>query len=108
MSEIKDGAIPATSSKRNNKKTAAQIEAEGLKTIDIKWQGIKFTFPADAEEWDGQIAKAVEDNRGIAAIELILGPEQMGKVWSKKPKKKDLSELYRAILRAVNDDSAGE
>ena len=76
--------------------------------LTVKWHGKTFKFDADSNEWDGQIAKALENNRGIAAVELILGPEQTEIVWKLKPKKKDLSELYDLIFDAVKIHNKGE
>lgn len=101
--------IPATAKKpQDHKKSAVQLEVEGVKTVEIKWQGLRLSFIADTDEWDGRISEAVENNQAVNAMLLIFGPDQMAKVWAKKPKKKDLRELYTVLMQAANASTPGE
>lgn len=81
-------------------KSAAQIEAEGIKTLDIEWREFTFTIAATAEDWEVETTLAFEEGKAATGVRLILGADQWAQLMKSKPKNRDLSELFDAIAQA--------
>lgn len=89
------------------KKTAAQLEAEGVETLDVEWRDMSFTIGADPDDWTLEIIEAFENNRGIGALRGVLGADQWAEVAKTKPRKRDLDDLSKVIVAALGLGDGG-
>lgn len=101
--------IPAGAKKPDDhKKSAAQIEAEGVETVDVEWRGLTFTLPSDPEDWSVAAISAAEKGQSFTSLELILGPKQWAEFMKTKPTRRDGIDLNRALTKALGmGDDAG-
>lgn len=90
------------------KKTAAQIEAEGIETVDIEWRDLTFTVPATPDDWPVVITLAFEEGKAATGVKGMLGREQWAELMKTKPRNRDLGELFDEIAAAVGLGDAGK
>ena len=100
--------MTAPKSPQDHLKPAAQIEAEGIKTIAVEFKGLTLTFPADADDWSLEAEVALEDGLLGKAFRAQLGPVQWAAVLKTKPLKRDLMDLNVAVGKALGFESPGE
>ena len=79
--------------------TAAKSEAKKRNHFFV-YDGEKYEV-APTSEWDLDVLEAVEDDKAIAIVRSLLGPEQWAKFKSKPRKVDDLNKLFQAIAKAV-------
>lgn len=94
------GTIPANAPEPQDhkpKKSAPQREAEGIDTIEILFDGEKYEIPADPADWPIEASEAMEYNRVITAVRLMLGPKQWQRVLRKKYRNRKFRELFDLI-----------
>jgi hypothetical protein len=104
MSEIPAGAKKPD----DHKKSAAQIEAEGIAMLDVEWRGLTFTLPSDPDDWSVQAISAAEKGQSFTSLELILGPKQWADFMKTKPTRRDGLDLNAAFTKALGmGDDAG-
>lgn len=84
---------------QDHKKSAAQIEAEGVKTVDVQWRGHTFTVPAEAEDWPVEVTLAFEEGKAASGVRGMLGTEQWAELMKTNPRNKDLGDLFTAIAK---------
>jgi murein endopeptidase len=96
-------------------KTPAQLEAEGVETIDVEWEGMTLPVPADAQGWDLDALEAFENGKAIGLIRALFTSEtyeQMKVTFRRNhgrpPKLKDLDGLMEAIAKSAGFESPGE
>lgn len=88
-------------------KPAAQLEAEGVTTVDVEWRGHTFTADADAEGWTVETTLAFEEGKAASIIRELLGPVQWAEFMSTKPKNRDLKDLSSVLADALGLSSSG-
>lgn len=109
MSESQKVVIPPNAKKpQDHKKSAAQIEAEKIETVEITWRGHIFTVAINMEDWSVDLTEAVEEGKAAAMIRGILGPVQYQKFKSTNPKNRDLDELGGILAKALGFTTVGE
>lgn len=79
------------------KKSAAQLEAEGVETVDVEWRGLTLTLPADSEDWSAESVLLFERGQNANGLMEILGPTQWAQVMKTKPTKRDLGKLFEEM-----------
>ena len=100
----KGAAVPS-----DHLKSAAQIEAEGIATVDVVWREHTFTVTADPDDWTVETTLAFEEGKAASGVRLILGPDQWAELLKDKPRNKDLGDLFESIAKALGlGDHAGE
>lgn len=101
--------IPASAKKpQDHKKSAAQIEAEKIETIEVTWRGHTFTVATDVEEWSVDLTEALEAGKAAAMLAGLLGPKQYQEFKSTRPKNRDLTDLSEVLAKALGFTSVGE
>jgi len=104
MPEIPKGAtVPA-----DHKKSAAQIEAEGIAMTDVEWRGNTYTVPTDSDDWTVQTVQAFERGLNFIGLEEVLGATQWAVFMKTKPRKKDGMELFKTLAEALGLETTGE
>ena len=91
----------------DHKKTAAQIEAEGIPTTDVEWRGLTFTVPTDPDDWSVEAVQAFERGRNFVGLETVLGPKQWAEFMKTKPRKRDGMDVFDAIAASLGLDNSG-
>ena len=89
-------------------KSAAQIEAEGVETVDVEWRGLAFAIVADADDYPLEAVMAFERGQNFVGLELILGPKQWAEFMKTKPKKSDGVDLMGVMNDALGFGDSGE
>ena len=104
MTTIPKGAtVPA-----DHKKSAAQIEAEGVATIDVEWRGQTFTIAADPGDWKVTTSLAFEDGKAVTGVKGVLGDAQWASLLkAQDPSNKELGELFEVIGERMGLGPAG-
>lgn len=93
MTAIPKGAtVPA-----DHKKSAAQIEAEGIATAEVVWREHTFTVVADPDDWTVETTIAFEEGKAASGVRLILGPDQWAELLKDKPRNRDIGDLFEHI-----------
>lgn len=92
---------------QDHQKSAAQVEAEGVQTIDVEWRGHTFTVPADADDWTVEAMMAFEEGLNAHGLKAILEPAAWAELMATKPRKRDLMDLFDAMAKALGMDSSG-
>lgn len=90
------------------KKTAAQLEAEGVETTTITWRELELTIPASMEGADAEVALAFEEGKVASALRALLGPAQWVDVMKTKPKLRDLGVMFDAVAAEMGMETAGK
>lgn len=104
MATIPKGAtVPS-----DHKKSAAQIEAEGVETVDVEWRGHTFTIVADADDYPLEAVMAFERGQNFVGLEIVLGPKQWHEFMKTKPRKSDGVDLMGAMNGALGFGDSGE
>ena len=104
MSNIPDGVkMP-----QDRKKSAAQIEAEKIETIEITWRDFTFTVDATAENWLVETTLAFEEGKAASGVRGILGAKQWAELMKSKPRNNDISDLFAVIANAMGLNTSGE
>lgn len=71
----------------------AEVAGEGY---TVEYDGHAYTVPP-SEEWDIEVVEAFEENRTIAVLKGLLGPEQWATFKQNSPKAKNLAEFLEAL-----------
>ena len=93
---------------QDHKKSAAQIEAEGIATVEVEWRGHTFTVTADPDDWPVETMLAFEEGKAASGVRGMLGATQWAELMKSKPRTRDLSDLFSAIAAAMGLNTAGE
>lgn len=88
--------------------TPAQVEAEGIETIDVQWRGQTFTVPAASDDWPIAVTLAFERGQGALALHTLLGPRRFAELQRQGLRTRDLTELTELILKQYGLGSSGE
>ena len=103
MTTIPKGAtVPA-----DHNKPAAQIEAEGIETTDVEWNGLTLTVPSDSDDWPVESVLAFEEGKVVSGLRAGLGAVQWAAVMKTKPLKRDLSSLFDSLAETLGFERAG-
>lgn len=81
----------------DHQKSAAQIEAEGIATLDITFGELTFAIPATVEKVDGEFLRHTADRDVYRMIEDVLSPKQFGAFRAQRP----LVEDYRTVADQI-------
>ena len=92
----------------DHKKSAAQIEAEGVETGEVVWRGHTFTAVKDADDWPVEVTLAFEEGKAASGVRLLLGKTQWAELMKDKPRNKDLGELFDHIAETFGLETSGE
>ena len=97
MPEIPKGAtVPA-----DHQKSAAQIEAEGIPTIDVTWRGHTFTVMSDSDDYSTPMVMAFELGQNVRGVGLLLGPKQNEEFLKAAPTKRDVTDFLEVMGEAL-------
>ena len=97
MPEIPKGATVPD----DHKKSAAQLEAEGVPTTGVEWRGHTFTVASDADDYPVEAILAFEKGQNFGGLEIILGEKGWARFMRTKPLKRDGISLFEAIQAAL-------
>ena len=94
---------------QDHKKSAAQLEAEGVNTATVEFWGMEFTFSTDPMEWSEEASLAFEENRFGVFLKEAVGAQQYYKYTHSdpRPKRSDTMELFKLVAKSLGGD-AGE
>jgi hypothetical protein len=93
----------------DHKKPAAQIEAEGIETGEVKWRGHTFTaLVKDPEDWPVELTLAFEEGKPASGIRLMLGKQQWDELMATRPRNRDLGDLFDVIAATFGLKTSGE
>lgn len=85
-------------------KTAPQLEAEGIETVDINIEirgtKLKLTFPKSIDDSPIEVGEAFELGHNFRAFMLMAGPAQAAKIRAAGATMRDFSEI---IIPAWNE-----
>ncbi len=83
------------------RKTANPTAAEALaEPIPFEFQGQTYTVPPTSE-WDYETLEAFEDQKAVAILRSLLGPEQHAAFKATKPKVADFTAMMEALAGAL-------
>lgn len=92
----------------DHQKSAAQIEAEGVETGEVKWRAHTFTaLVKDPDDWPVEVTMAFEEGKAATGVRLMLGKEQWAELMKDKPRNRDLGELFDAIAETFGLETSG-
>lgn len=91
----------------DHKKSAAQIEAEGIPTVDIVWRDHTFTVGSDPDDWEVETTLAFEEGKVITGVRALLGKEQWAEFLKTKPRNRDTGELFDVLAKELGLGDAG-
>ena len=100
--------MTAPKTPQDHRKPAAQLEAEGVPTVDIVWRDHTFTIGSDADDYPVEVVLAFEDGHNVTALRGLLGPEQWATFMATKPVRRDISALFDTINTVLGYGSVGE
>jgi hypothetical protein len=101
--------IPATARRpRDRQKPAAQVEAEAVGTIEVQYDDITLTFPADMDEIDGDVLDALDDQKLSHVLRALLVNGEWERFKATRPKAKDYPRLFNLYAVQIGLNSAGE
>ena len=89
------------------KKTAAQIEAEGIPTNTVEVGGESYDFPSDPQDWPVESTLAFEQNQAASALQALFGPQQWARFMRSKPTNRQLNDLSERVAEAAGFGSLG-
>ena len=93
MTAVPKGAtVPA-----DHKKSAAQIEAEGIPMSDVTWRGHTFSVMSDPDDYTVETVQAFERGQNFVGLEILFGPKQWEEFMKMKPTKRDGMSLLEAM-----------
>ncbi len=92
---------------QDHKKSAAQIEAEGVATTTIEYNGEEFTFPSDAQDWTNDVLLAFESGRAVEGTRLLIGARRWASLNMDRWTGRQINELFNAFAEATGFDSSG-
>lgn len=90
------------------RKSAAQLETEKIKAIEITWRDRTFTIAADMDDWPVEVTEAMEDGKAVAIVRGLLGPKQWLEFKATRPRNHDLNELSEVLAKALGFNDTGE
>lgn len=99
--------IPEGAKTPQDRKPAAQAEAEGDGTLTVEWEGHEFTIPASADDWSARTTLAFEEGKAVSGVRGILGTKQFASLMEGDPNNRQIGELYDLIAEVMGLD-AGE
>lgn len=102
---------PATARQpQDHKRPAAQLEAEGVETVTVEWDGLAFEIPTDPDSWDfWTVTHPLAAGNIPVALTGLLGPEQSMRLRLAKPQlsNPEARELFDTINRAIGMGNTG-
>ena len=91
------------------KASAAQNEAQGVKTVEVEWDGHKYTVPASLDLIDLDVLEQFIDGNVLTFVREMLGPEQWAALKGRQAGKPHrFAELREAISEAMGESEPGE
>lgn len=90
-------AVPKGAKVPDDHKSPAQNEAEGIPMADVTWRGHVWTVMSDPDDYPIATVQAMENNRVLAGLESVLGPEQWKEFVKTKPTKRDAADLLNVM-----------
>ena len=85
----------------DHKKTAAQIEAEGVETATVTFGDLSFVIPSNIEDLDGEFLKYAADRDAYRIVQVVLDEKQFARFKALKPKVRDYGTLSDQIAAAL-------
>ncbi|MEW1933115.1 hypothetical protein AB0362_13080 [Rhodococcus sp. NPDC079359] len=87
---------------QDRKKPAAQIEAEGIETVTVEWEGMTFEIPSDPDAWPfWTVTQPLSAGNIPQGLMGLLGPAQAVLLRQKKP---DITNIeIRALFDLINE-----
>ena len=104
MTTIPKGAKVPT----DHKKPAAQIEAEGVETVQVEYKGATYTFPAGLEDADGDVLDAIDDQKLSHALHGLLEGGEWARFKATKPRVRDYTDMFGAYAKVIGLESLGD
>ena len=74
-------------------------EASAVETRTVKFGGLEYEVPADAQDWPVAAILAYEEEKPVTFLKHLLGGKQFGSFLATWPRLRD----YAAFMEAVND-----
>lgn len=101
--------IPAGATKPDDhKKTAAQIEAEGIETVTVAdHNGHTYTFPSDPQDWPVKAARSFEEGHAIGAIRILIGAKEYDAQKIDRWTNRQLNALFEKFAEAAGLETSG-
>jgi len=115
MTDIPKGAKVPT----DHLKSAAQIEAEGVETVQVEFKGETYTFPAGIEDASGDVLDAIDDQKLSHALHGLLeekddagnwisGPSEWKRFKKTHPRVHDYTDMFDAYAKVIGLGTTGE
>jgi hypothetical protein len=101
-------SIPEGVKMPEDRKSAAQREAEGAETVTLDYEGESFTLPADPQDWPTRAMLAFEEGKAFAAIKALIPPRRYQKLGIDDWPARKTTGLFEAFAKAAGLDDAGE
>ncbi len=92
---------------QDHKKSAAQIEAEGVATTTIEYNGEEFTFPSEAQDWTNDVLLAFELGHSVEGTRLLIGMRRWTQLKMNRWTGRQINELFELFADAAGFDPAG-
>lgn len=93
---------------QDHRKSAAQLEAEGVESVEVEYAGKTYTFPASLEDADGDVLDAIDNEKLSHALRGLLDDQQWNAFKATRPKVRDYNALFDAYAKVIGLGSAGE
>ena len=103
MTDIPTGAKVPT----DHKKSAAQIEAEGVTTVTVECNGVHLGFPTDVDDWPVESVLAFEEGKVAVALRGVVDPRQWADLMATRPLKRDLVRIFDQLAESLGMERAG-
>ena len=103
MTTIPAGAKVPT----DHQKPAAQIEAEGIATVQVEFKGATYTFPAGIEDADGDVLDAIDDQKLSHALHGLLEGDEWARFKATKPRVHDYTDMFDAYAKVIGLGTSG-
>ncbi|WP_280371171.1 hypothetical protein [Nocardia wallacei] len=98
---------PPAPPRKARPKPAVQVEAEGIETVEVEYDGEFYVIPADPLDWPRTASKAFERGQANIAIDLILGTKQARKLDRKGYTNRQTNELFELLAEAGGFENMG-
>lgn len=86
----------------------AQNEALAIETVEVEYEGNRYTFPASLDDADGDVLEAVDDMKLSHALRGLMSPADYGRFKATRPKVKDYAKFFDAFAKTIGLSSTGE
>lgn len=91
----------------DHQKSAAQIEAEGVETVQVEFKGETYTFPAGLEDADGDVLDAIDDQKLSHALHGLLEGGEWARFKASRPRVRDYTDMFGAYAKVIGLDTSG-